>query len=74
MDKIKIMFQKQEETFKGDLNVQDYVDFRISSDEDARKRGKFRKVGHWLHHSHVENQKKLEALTDDLEHLKMESR
>jgi hypothetical protein len=55
MDKFKILLQKQEETFHGEMNVQEYVDFRISSDEEARKKGKFRKLSHWLHHTHITN-------------------
>ena len=74
MDKIKIMIGKQEETFHGELNIQDYVDFRISSDEEARKRGKFRKISHWLHHTHISNLKNLQDLKDDLEHVKCEAK
>ena len=74
MDKIKIMIGKQEEAFHAELNIQDYVDFRISNDEDARKRGKFRKISHWLHHTHIDNLKQFQSLKDDLEHVKMESK
>jgi len=49
------MITKQEEAFHADLNIPDYVDFRIGSDEEARKKGKFRKISNWLHHTHIDN-------------------
>ena len=72
MDKTKIMIANQENKFFGELNVQDHVDFRIESDEAARQKGKFRKLGAWLFYNDEEIQKKLINYREDIADLKDE--